>query len=359
MVRASNLGIDSRTQRIIRLFLSLGWAVRVICWDRTPSNLAFEGGEDVEIVSFRRIAPHGRHFRNLISLFLWQIFVLRKTLLRKGELQYGCDLESYFPLVLNKYLLRNVLLFDQFDPFSTKMKNPILKRVIDHVEKRAASFADATIVPSIERQAFFPFGTKIIENIPDSNWPRTPNLNEENILVYIGTLQSDRFLEEAMNAVELEQSWTFWLAGQGPLSDQIARRSKLNKRIVFLGEIPHHNVPEIAGKSSLMLATYDPSLLNNRLTASNKLGEAAVLGLPIIATRGTKLGEQVAKFNMGFVVNPGDSFEIIKILRSFREVSAQTDFQKNADTYLLKHSWQAQASIFSDILRQLGLLHES
>jgi glycosyltransferase involved in cell wall biosynthesis len=76
-----------------------------------------------------------------------------------------------------------------------------------------------------------------------------------------------------------------------------------------------------AQTADLYLAQYNPSSRNNRQTASNKLFEAAQLGVPLLTSKGTYLGDIVQKFNLGWAVTYGDFEEIEGALDEYASLS--------------------------------------
>jgi hypothetical protein len=77
----------------------------------------------------------------------------------------------------------------------------------------------------------------------------------------------------------------------------------------------------IAGNSRLFLAMYDPLLAHNKFTASNKLFEAAQLGLPILTNHGTSIGFLTVQANLGWSVTYNDTVEIGQVLREVSKTS--------------------------------------
>jgi hypothetical protein len=76
-----------------------------------------------------------------------------------------------------------------------------------------------------------------------------------------------------------------------------------------------------AQAADLYLAQYDPSSRNNRLTASNKLFEAAQLCIPLLASKGTYIGDIVQEHKLGWAVTYGDRGEIERALDECSKMS--------------------------------------
>jgi hypothetical protein len=74
---------------------------------------------------------------------------------------------------------------------------------------------------------------------------------------------------------------------------------------------------------------YNPLYFNNKFTASNKLFEAAQLGVPLLSNNGTSLGETITSVELGWSVEYGN---VQQIRTTLIEVSKMSDLQKSAFT---------------------------
>jgi glycosyltransferase involved in cell wall biosynthesis len=142
------------------------------------------------------------------------------------------------------------------------------------------------------------------------------------VLFYGGILAPDRGLLACATAVSQEPDWEFHLYGQGSMVDLLKNANYPN---VFVHEpIPHEDLMRNAKSSDLFLAKYDPVYSNNKFTASNKLFEAAQLGIPLLSNNGTSLGDTVIALDLGWSVEYDD---IQQIRTTLNEVSKRSDSQ--------------------------------
>jgi glycosyltransferase involved in cell wall biosynthesis len=145
------------------------------------------------------------------------------------------------------------------------------------------------------------------------------------------SLSLDRGLIACAEAISEERNWEFHLYGQGELSKTLISESFRN---VFVHQsIPHEELMTIASRSNLFLLMYDPSFEHNKFTASNKLFEAAQLGLPILTNDGTSVGSLTVQANLGWSITYNDAAEIRRVLWEVGKISLVSRDTLKANLY--------------------------
>ena len=125
----------------------------------------------------------------------------------------------------------------------------------------------------------------------------------------------DRGLIACAEAISHEPQWEFHLYGQGEVASSLTARKYRN---VFVhAPVPHDYLIKLASEATIYLAMYDPARAHNRFTASNKLFEAAQLGVPILTSKDTELGNEITYFNLGWSVSYNNISDIRSVLQEF------------------------------------------
>jgi glycosyltransferase involved in cell wall biosynthesis len=111
--------------------------------------------------------------------------------------------------------------------------------------------------------------------------------------------------------------------------------------------------------SDLYLALYDPSKFHNKFTASNKLFEAAQLGIPILASMNTEIGDIVEAFDLGFVIEYGSFDSLAMALREIASLGTlrSQQIKENLDEFYrkeLKSNQQNWNDFFIDLKCVMG-----
>lgn len=83
------------------------------------------------------------------------------------------------------------------------------------------------------------------------------------------------------------------------------------KNVVFKGEFKNEDKPEIYRKIDFINAIYGNKSLEVTTALPNRLYDGILFKKPIIASKGTYLGEVVDKYKLGIVVNVNDMEELV------------------------------------------------
>ena len=305
-----------------------------INWLRSSADR--ENSLDSSRDSFEVPAPYGAGIKNYIAHLRFNFYVFCVLWRVKPQVIYACDLDTYLPSLFYKIFKPAILIYDQFDPLSARVGNSFLCQLLDAFENTCTKNADIRITANLQR---------IPRSLRDS-WVEIKNLfpfelntsihrDSQNTfeLFYGGILNHDRGLFECLTVIKKRSTWRIDVFGQGPERSELEKVSGPN--IGIHNHLPHIELMQRAQAADLYLAQYDPNRRNNRLTASNKLYEAAQLGVPLLTSKGTHLGDTVHKFNLGWAVTYGDFDEIEGALDEYENMSKlqRIELSNNLETF--------------------------
>jgi len=311
---------EPRYAHVSEFIENLGYQSRHINWARSSADEKFSGGLSRNF--FKVKAPYGSGLYNYLNHLRFNLYVFKKLWGMKPQMIYACDFDTYLPSLFYRFFHPAVLIFDQFDPLSARISNRFVRKMIDFLEFSLSKKANIRITANLMRIPKHSRGDWIeIKNLfPFQLTSVDQRIQKEGFqLFYGGILGNDRGLIWCANIVRDRNSWRLDIFGQGPL------RSDLDKitegRIEIHNQVPHWELMNYAQTADLYLALYDPSVANNRLTASNKLYEAAQLGIPLLTSKGTHLGDIVQRFKLGWAITYGNSEELERALDEFAALS--------------------------------------
>ena len=343
----STMGMsEPRYMHASRVLMNLASEPRHINWLRSCAES--ENLHDSTRNLFRVPAPYGGGIKNYIAHLRFNLFVFRMLWRIKPQIIYACDLDTFFPSFLYKSFKPVILIYDQFDPLSARVGNSFLRPLLDAFENTCTKGADIRITANLQRippslreswievKNVFPFKL-------DKSLGRDSQSNFE--LFYGGILTHDRGLFECLTVIQRKSTWRIEIFGQGPERGKLEKVSGAN--IGIHNHLSHIELMRRAQTADLYLAQYDPSRRNNRLTASNKLFEAAQLGVPLLTSKGTHLGDTVQKFNLGWAVTYGDFDEIEGVLDEFARMSKiqRIELNNNLETFFQAEIKKQNANI--------------
>ena len=309
LIRSTLGSSEPRFRNASNLMSQLGLAVTHINWARSNSDLEVlaHNRDKLYVVQARYGAGVGNYVKHLRFL----IYIVKTLFTSKPKVIYACDLDTFLPSVIYRIFNRGILIFDQFDPLSARVRNRFLKSALDRCENFLVRSADIRITANLQRipvaaqKSWF----EIKNLFPIKLNPNIHKLNQDGFhLLYGGILGYDRGLIETVSVIRNMSDWTMDIFGQGVIQPSLMNTN--SKNVVVHTSISHEELMERARTANLYLAMYDPDINNNRLTASNKLFEAAQLGIPLLTSKGTHIGEIVEKYKLGWVVTYGNLREI-------------------------------------------------
>jgi len=271
---------------------------------------------------FNLPASYGGGVRNYFAHLRFQIYAFRTLWFLKPQIIYACDLDTFIPSFIYRIFRPVLLIFDQFDPLSARVRNRFVRTFFDYFEFALVKKADIRITANLQRIPLHQSRTWIeIKNLFPFDL-RDDNQRDKQDgfqLFYGGILSRDRGLIDLINIVRKKKIWRIDAYGQGPDRNSLIMFTGTN--VAIHDYLPHNELMKRAQSADLYVAQYDPTIRNNRLTASNKLFEAAQLGIPLLTSKGTLIGDIVQKFELGWAVSYGDSKEIASALDEFASLS--------------------------------------
>jgi glycosyltransferase involved in cell wall biosynthesis len=129
------------------------------------------------------------------------------------------------------------------------------------------------------------------------------------IVIAHGGFQLERGFEETLAAVADRPDINVVFLGYGPLEERfraIAAAPPWHGRLAVLPPVaPDEVVPWLAG-ADVSACLIQPTTINHRLSTPNKLFEAIMAGVPIVASDLPAIAEIVTTFEVGRLVAPGD-----------------------------------------------------
>jgi glycosyltransferase involved in cell wall biosynthesis len=355
VIRAGLLDVDSRLERIVKTLEEDDFEVQTIEWNKRSLDFPPKN----KICGKRHIYDEPLSvYRGLSSYFLvlkWFTFVLKHARRERCSLIYACDLDAALPIFFLRIFRRGPFVFDQFDIYYDRFNRRSFRFIVQSLEKLVAQSAHLVIVPSIERLEETFCNTSVVRNLPMEQLEIDANFLRPFTLFYGGVLLPDRNLETIMRVVSMQSKWTLVVAGYGPLAQYVSDFSSASDKIRFLGPLSHIDLLQEMKSAGLVIATYDPRIKSNILTASNKLNEAVSVGVPLLASRGTAVGAQVSQNHLGYVVDYGSEEELKKLL-DLISPAIPMRIQEGMYSWGAQNRWSSERKILLDSI--WGVINE-
>lgn len=159
-----------------------------------------------------------------------------------------------------------------------------------------------------------------------------PTLPGHKVVLFVGRLYAPKnmhlWIDVAEQVLRQEPETRFVVAGSGPLHDELlmrVRKSGLDQFIIFLGNVPYDNLPEVYGAADLFLLT------SHYEGFGRVIVEANMAGVPVVSTNCAGPADIVVDGKTGFLCEPGDKNGLANIvLALLRDESKLEQFGKQA-----------------------------
>lgn len=346
----SNAIIYSPRVTKIGISLSKKYSVLILGWNREKVSKKLIRDHELNIKLLGMEAPLGRF--SIISYlpFFW-IWILANLIWSRPEIVHACDLDAVLPCFLYKFIFRKTLVFDVCDRYAMahiSPKHKLLYSIVNLLEEKSASNASVLITVADKLLATFrskPKNSAVIMNCSDdiltSNEILTRESNdkiEKFRLIFPGTISRDRGLEILSQAVNGLDNVELLIAGR-VIDKELLHRILKEPNVKYMGLLERVDALTLTSKSDVMVILYDPQVPNNNFSASNKLFEAMMFGLPIITNVSSDIVK--AETDCGIVVNYCNVNQIrAAIVRLKEDAKLRKRLGNNArEAYLQKYNW--------------------
>jgi glycosyltransferase involved in cell wall biosynthesis len=336
--------------RAIRLLASLSkrYSVVALGWNR--ENVQLDSPMLNRSVSFRwfkKPAPYGSYRVALLYPLFW-IWVLGNLFSLMPRMVHACDFDAVVPSIFYKLFSKSKVAFDSFDRIAMAFiptKKRVLFSSVNFAEDLMASASDLLITVSMSRLYTFrylPKKYRVILNCPsrlELQKMSGLHLADDNcfLAVYTGQITSDRGLELLGTAITHFKDSRLVVAGR-PINRRLLKWLKGIDCVRYLGILSHDDALAIQAQSDVIPILYDPDIPINRVASPNKLFEAMMLGVPVIAN---VCPEIIKRTGCGLLA----SFDTSSVVDSLRHLKESKDLRSELgnngrEAFLSKYNWE-------------------
>jgi len=132
---------------------------------------------------------------------------------------------------------------------------------------------------------------------------------DERIVLYQGSIQENRGIEPAIDAVEHLDKVTLVVIGYGhhrPVLEDLVVARGLTSKVRFLGPVPNVELISYSASADVGLANIVNSSISYNTSLPNKLFEYAMAGIPVVGSDSPEIGRIVVEERIGQVCDADD-----------------------------------------------------
>ena len=237
-------------------------------------------------------------------------------------------------------------------------------------ERRWLPYADAMIVASpswigINREKYgsVPAISASIINTPELvqiDQPRDLRgeldiAPDAPILLYQGSIQENRGIEPAIDAITMLESAVLVVVGYGyhrPVLETEVRRRGLEDRVKFFGPIPNDELLDWTAAADIGLCNIVNSSLSYYTSLPNKLFEYIIAGIAVIGSDSPEIGRIVKEEGVGEVADPIDPSDLAKAARTILDDLDR--YRAATRTAAQKYNWSVEERKLLEVYAKLG-----
>ena len=348
IIRSNSIIYSTRVTKI-GSSLSARYSLLILGWNRENIKKAMIRQHNLNIKLFGLRAKLGRP-SVIAYLPLFWVWILGNLFWHRPRIVHACDLDTVLPCLLYKMIFRKKLIFDVCDRYAMAHISPrhkLIYKAVNLIEDQSAKMATVLITVAEKLLETFPskpkyfdvimncsddkFGTKVVSG-------KEKNTAEKFILVFPGTISKDRGLEIVSDAIKGLKNVELVIAGR-VIDQKLLERILNGPNVKYAGLLQRIDALVLTSRSDVMVILYDPQVPNNNFSASNKLFEAMMLGLPIITNVSSDIVDADTK--CGIMVTYGDVNQLREaIIRLRDDLELRTHLANNGrKAYLRTYNW--------------------
>ncbi|MFO7619103.1 MAG: glycosyltransferase family 4 protein [Thermoplasmata archaeon] len=329
---------DPRVRKEAKSLLEAGHSVAIVAWDRLGSSPRKENNEGIEVL---RAGPRSAFDSMLPIIATLPIFYLnafRLSFKTKPDVIHCHDFDT-LPLGLIMGRLKGAkVIYDSHESYPDMIAGSVpgcISAFVSFLESRMVRHVDAVIAPSptIIRK-FKKMGARRLVTVMNCTEllppPSEVEIKElrgklanpgETLVIYIGTLEKIRGLEQTVRAFHKYSNGEFKLimGGFGPIESQLKDLCQKSKDVTFIGPVKSENMRLYNHASDVMLMLSDHKNIQTKYGLANKIFESMSAGKPVIVSRRTLHEKIVLGAGTGIAIRYFDGKALFKALRRLRD----------------------------------------
>ncbi|MBN1183154.1 MAG: glycosyltransferase [Bacteroidales bacterium] len=192
----------------------------------------------------------------------------------------------------------------------------------------------------------------------NGNFTLPLNLQDKDIIIYIGALNMGRGIELAMEAMKYLDNMVLVIAGYGYLSEklqEIARASSECDRIYFLGRLMPEELFQYSAKAQIGISLEENLGLNYYYSLPNKIFTYIQSRTPVLGRDYPEVCKIINRYNIGMTTLTTDARELANvIIDMISDQNRYNDWKRNLDKAAEELCWENESLKLKGIYAAIG-----
>lgn len=364
-------GVTARSERredgiaVRRLPRLYGWTARLA---GPATNVPGQKGSGDRRILRRLVAPGLPLARALNAAWL-NALLLRAAVGLRPEVVHCHDLNTLVPGVLAARRTGARLVYDSHELATQRNDMTLPHRLLAEVQERFCLPAVNVLITTSGAWADYLASCyqidrpTVLRNVPQRTelTPTSPSLRErigldgeEPIVLYQGSVQPNRGIEQAIDALRGLPRAALVVLGYGahvPALRAHVEARGLGGRVHFLGPVPHDELQRWTAQADVGLCTVINSSLSYFWSLPNKLFEYVQAGIPQVTSDFPEMGAMVRELGVGEVCDPADPAAVAAALT--RVLKDPEPYRRRARLAAGRHHWGVEQRVLLHVYDDL------
>ena len=287
------------------------------------------------------------YFELNLRFFIYLVFNRVKILLAN-------DLDTLPACYFAARIIKCKLVYDSHEYFSEVPElvgHPLKKKIWSALERRMLPKVNSFY--TVNRSLADVFSEKykrpvgFVRNMPlyDQKRPISTNANfDKKIILYQGSVNVGRGLEEMIRAMSFLPEFSLWIVGEGDVLEDLrilVEKLKIPGRVKYFGRVPFDRLKEISRKASLGISLEKNLGLNYFYALPNKIFDYIHAGVPVLVSDLPEMKQIVTDYQVGRIAESHDPEKIAGLIQDiFSKKEDYESFVHNCAIAARELNWQ-------------------
>ena len=177
----------------------------------------------------------------------------------------------------------------------------------------------------------------------------------QSIVIYQGSIQENRGIEPAIEAVAMLDDVTLVVIGYGyhrPALETLVKDRDLDDRVLFFGPVPNDELISYSASADVGLANIVNSSVSYHTSLPNKLFEYVMAGIPVVGSDSPEIGRVIKEQHIGEVCDADDPVALAQAISAVLDDPAGYD--EALSTTSERYNWDVEQEILIELYAGLG-----
>lgn len=176
---------------------------------------------------------------------------------------------------------------------------------------------------------------------------------EQAVILYQGSVNVDRGLIEAVEAMQYVQGAILLIVGDGDILGEVKQKVKdlgLESKVHFKKRVPFNELKQFTSIASLGISLDRDTNLNYRFSLPNKIFDFVQAGVPVLASSMVEIKKIFEKYEIGMMVSSHDPKEIAACMQKMiSDKEMQRMWKDNCAKAAVEYCWENEEPVLKSV----------